>query len=577
MPMDRVMRLIPAVTAAVLLGLPAIAQADAGDIIVQREPGASARAVRQDAEVRLVDALPIDRTELVEPRDGDVAEALKELRADDDVVSADLDLPVRVAAPNDTYWGSLWGLDNAADTDIDAPEAWERSVGAGVTVAVVDTGVDFTHEDLSTQLAGNAGEQGGGRETNGIDDDHNGLVDDYRGWDFVTGDNTPADANGHGTHVAGTIAAAGSNGAGVIGVAPQAHVLPVRTLDASGSGWMSDIAAAFDYAGDLGARVVNASLGGGYTSVLESVIASHPNTLYVVAAGNDNVDDDDPNAASYPCAYPEANVVCVGASDQQDLRAGFSNYGAQTVDLFAPGVSIRSAWYTADNAYKYLNGTSMATPHVAGAAALALSAYPAASTSQLKWALLSAVDAKPALAGKSVTGGRLNADATVAALTGQGPLPVPTPEPTATPSPTPAPTETAVPSTTPTPPPATTPVPVAPIATPTPVAPIITPELTPTPSPHLSHVKVGGTLTKPKGKLKVTFSLSRPATVRFTVAARGKRPKVLASWTRPGAKGANRVTLTRKLPTGRTLKAGAYTLAVGLSASAKSSAAIRVR
>src|SRR4051812_1706827 len=131
MPMQLVMRLLPALTAILLLvAFPAAAEAGEGDIIVVREPGASARAVRADADVRLVDTLPITRTELVEPKDGDVADALKDLRSDDDVVSADLDRRVKVSAPNDSYWPSLWGFENASDTDIDAAEAWERSVGA---------------------------------------------------------------------------------------------------------------------------------------------------------------------------------------------------------------------------------------------------------------------------------------------------------------------------------------------------------------------------------------------------------------------------------------------------------------
>ncbi len=433
------MRLVLAVTAAALLAAPAVARAAEGDIIVQREPGASAKEVRKDADVKLVSTLGIERTELVEPKDGDVAAALADLRDDDDVVSADVDRRVSAAtAPNDFYWSALWGLSNVADTDIDAPEAWLRSVGTDVTVAVVDTGVNFTHEDLQGQFAENTGEI----PANGIDDDHNGYVDDARGWDFVTEDNVAQDGNGHGTHVAGTIAATGNNGSGLIGVAPSSKVLPLRALDNSGSGFMSDIAAAFDYAGKLGIRIVNASLGGGYASILGSVVASHPDTLYVVAAGNDNADNDNAATASFPCALPEPNVLCVGATDITDARASFSNFGRTTVDLSAPGVGILSAWHSSSNAYRLLSGTSMATPHTAGAAALALAAAPTATTSQLKWALTSSVDVKSSLATASSSKGRLNADAAVAALSGQGPQSVPTPEPQVA---TPVPTATATP------------------------------------------------------------------------------------------------------------------------------------
>src|SRR3954453_3665880 len=346
------MRLVPVITVAVLLATPTPARAGDGDILVQREPGSSAKEVRKDAGVKLVDALDVDRMELVAPTHGDVTTALAALRADEDVVAADIDRPVQASAtPNDFYWTALWGLSNSNDTDIDAPEAWLRSVGAGVTRGVVGTGVNATHEDLLGQLAENAAEI----PSNGLDDDHNGLVDDTRGWDFVSEDNNPQDGNGHGTHVSGTIAALSDNHTGLVGVAPEAKVLPVRALDDNGSGWMSDIAAGFAYAGNLGIRIVNASLGGGYSSVLENVIAAHPNTLYVVAAGNDNADNDNSSTASYPCALPEANILCVGATDVTDARASFSSYGHTTVDLSAPGVGILSAFSTGNNAYRLMN------------------------------------------------------------------------------------------------------------------------------------------------------------------------------------------------------------------------------
>ncbi len=308
-------------------------------------------------------------------------------------------------------------------------------MGAGVTVAVVDTGINAEHVDLADQITGNPAEIDG---LPGVDDDHNGYVDDYRGWDFVSGDNLPQDGNGHGTHVSGTIAAKGDNSTGVIGVAPESKVMPLRVLGNSGSGYMSDIAAAFAYAGDLGVRVVNASIGGGYSRTLENTIAAHPNTLYVVAAGNDGANADT-DSGSFPCAMPEANVVCVGATDNRDDLASFSNRGKTAVDLFAPGVAILSTYRGSTSAYLYLSGTSMATPHVAGAAALALSATPSASTAFVRWSLLSSVDAKPALGAISVTGGRLNANAAVTAIKGEPPalastpvevLPTPTPTPT---------------------------------------------------------------------------------------------------------------------------------------------------
>ena len=162
--------------------------------------------------------------------------------------------------------------------------AWQRSEGLGVTVAVVDTGINADHEDLTGQLASTKAELEG---VPGIDDDRNGYVDDVQGWDFIGRDNVAQDGSGHGTHVAGTLAAAGGNGLGVVGVAPRAKVLPLRVLGDDGKGTMSAVASAFDYAGDLGVRVVNASVGGAYSAAVRTAIAAHPDTLYVVAAGND--------------------------------------------------------------------------------------------------------------------------------------------------------------------------------------------------------------------------------------------------------------------------------------------------
>ena len=551
--------LVLTVAAATLLPATA-ARAAEGDIIVQREPGLDRkdqRELRADAGVKLVSDLGIERTELVEPKDGDVAEALAELRANDDVVYAEPDRTMHATALlNDDYWAFLWGLPS-----IDAPEAWEDTSGTGVTVAVVDTGITADHEDLAGQVAVNADEVVG----NGLDDDNNGFKDDVTGWDFISNDPTPQDGHvyqdgswaGHGTHVAGTIAAVGDNNTGVVGVAPAAKILPLRALGNNGSGSTSGIAAAFDYAGDMGVKVVNASLGGGFSNAIKSTIAAHPNTLYVVAAGNDG-ENADVYSDAYPCALPLDNIVCVGATDGNDVRASFSNYGLTSVDLFAPGVSIFSTANGSTSAYRYMSGTSMASPHVAGAAALELAARPSATAWELKQALLISVDAKPQLTGLSVTGGRLNADRAVVAV--NGPLPSPTPEPT--------PTATATPE-----PPVATPTPAPPAP---PVVPVVTPTPTVTPVTYLFDVTVGGSLLTKRSKLQVRFSLSKPATVRFSIARRGTK-KAPSSWTTKGRSGANRVTITRRLPTGRTLKPGSYTLSVGLSATATSSRSIRVR
>jgi subtilisin family serine protease len=398
-------RLVTAVISAALcaVALPAMASAAVSDeIIVKRETGLTAaeRAdVRSGAGVRFERTLPLGDVEVVSAAPGDRADALADLRADPDVVWAEPNRERRAAA-RDPLFALEWGLENTgqmvidsagtADADIDATAAWTRTRGRGVTVGVVDSGAQLDHPDLP-------------------------LVP---GWDFVDGDATPSDGNGHGTHVAGTIAAP-ENGIGVTGVAPAAAVMPLRALDDAGVGSTATTAAAFAYAGDHGVRVVNASLGSTSSSTAEhDAIAAHPNTLYVVAAGNggaDGIGDDNDITPTYPCAYDLANIVCVGATDSSDHRAGFSNYGASRVDLFAPGVDIVSTYKGAQ--YAASDGTSMAAPHAAGVAALLAARDPSLTVGQIKTAMLAGVDHLAALTGRAVTGGRLNAAGALARVT----------------------------------------------------------------------------------------------------------------------------------------------------------------
>ena len=403
------------------LAVPATTFADV-DLIVRRGPGLSAteRAdVRADAGVEFERRLRVPDTEVVSVPASGAADALRELRADPDVVWAQRDAGVSAQATTsgDPYFGLLWGLDNTgqtiygvagvADADMDVPEAWSLATGAGVTVAVVDTGADAAHEDLSGSLAVNRGETGAGRESNGVDDDGDGLVDDWRGYDFVYRDNDPNDVDGHGSHVMGTIAAQNGNGKGISGLAPDAKVLMLKALGDEGEGSWSDLADAFDFAGDRGIRVVNASLGGnGYAPVIDAVIAMHPNTLFVVSAGNDNLDLD--SNSMYPCEAVEPNVLCVGASDNRDQRASFSNYSSIAVDVFAPGVFVLS---TTGGWYWYFDGTSMAAPHVTAEAALLLSRNPGLTAAQLKAAIIDSADPKAALASYGLNGGRADARA----------------------------------------------------------------------------------------------------------------------------------------------------------------------
>ncbi len=423
-------RLLLGILMSVLTLLSASAQATAAetvDIIVGRVPGLTAaqRAdLRADAGVKFERRLRVRNTEVVTVDADRAAQALSKLDSDPNVRFAQKDAIARATATAslDTYYDKLWGLNNAgqtvnnvagtADADMDVPEAWAAGItGAGVTVAVVDTGVDAAHEDLQGKLATNSGEMGFGRESNGIDDDGDGLIDNWRGWDFAYWDNDPSDVGGHGTHVAGTIAAANGNGKGVTGLAPDSQILGLKALGDDGSGWYSDIADAFDYAADAGARVVNASLGSeGQVAVIDAVVAEHPNTLYVVAAGNDNSNLD--STTYYPCEVPRANVVCVGASDSRDAKASFSNYSPTAVDVFAPGVSILSS---ARGSYRYFSGTSMATPHVAAEAALMFSRSPALTALEVRSIILDTAEPRPALDGYGRNGGRANAQSAVQA------------------------------------------------------------------------------------------------------------------------------------------------------------------
>ncbi|MDP2820077.1 MAG: S8 family serine peptidase [Polaromonas sp.] len=331
----------------------------------------------------------------------------------DQVVSA-------AAIPNDSRFGELWGMHNIGqtggipDADLDAPEAWDTLKGGAVLVAVVDTGVDYNHADLAANVWSNPGEIA----ANGVDDDRNGYVDDTRGWNFVADNNNPYDDNSHGSHVSGTIAAVGDNGQGVVGVNRLARILPLKFLDAQGYGYTSDAVEAIYYAIDQGAKVMNHSWGGAsYSQSLADAFtaALNANIVMAVAAGNASQDLD--TVPSYPAALPHANIITVAATTHNDDLAYFSNYGALSVDLGAPGEAILSS--VPGNGYASYSGTSMATPHVAGAASLLLAANANLSSSQVKDILLGAANPVAALAGKSVSGGRLNLQAALAAAVTQ--------------------------------------------------------------------------------------------------------------------------------------------------------------
>lgn len=613
------------VAMALLAALPAVGGAaesapDPERVIVEWTDGASSgerRAARAAAEVEYSRDLGSRSFQLVEPRAGQsVEEALAELEADPAVSVAEPDGYLTPdAVPNDPLFGQLWGLRNVglgvggftgalAGADIDAGAAWGRTVGTPTTVvADIDSGYRFEHPDLANVAWTNPGET-----ANGIDDDGDGIVDDLHGADFVgpyaytpvvDGDPTDDDLEygGHGVHTAGTIGAEGNNGIGITGVAQDVSLMPLRVCSTNGDEGdcpNSSIVEAINYAGAHGARAANISLGEDVRNagqvLIRDALAANPQTLFVISAGNNGVSNE--VKPHYPCVFDplaEAvsavdNVICVAATDQADGLAAFSNWGAKTVDLGAPGTEILSTYPVTDiidqgfevddfgstwttigpdggfgrtneppltsfgisdspgaapvagsvrssrysttlpagldkcavefddtlrggklwvevdldgetylgvspnrsghfvsgfgdslsaggdldltlryeagaapgpgdgvwlddivlhcgarvgeaNGYAYLNGTSMATPHVTGAAALLFSLKPSASVTEVRQALLGSVDPLPSLAGKTTSGGRLDVGAATDLF---DPVPPPAPTLASTSPPSPA-------------------------------------------------------------------------------------------------------------------------------------------
>ncbi len=351
--------------------------------------------------------------------DIDVQDAIARLRRDPAVLYAEPDYIVHATqTPDDPRFGELWGLHNTGqtggtpDADIDAVEAWDISVGsADVVVGVVDTGVDHGHKDLAGNIFVNPAEI----PDNGIDDDGNGVIDDVHGFNAIDGSGDAFDDNGHGSHVSGTLGAVGNNGVGVTGVSWEVRIMALKFLSASGSGTLADAIEAINYAvaqknAGFNLRVLSNSWGGGGFSqaLLDAITAAGAADIMFVATAGGSASDNDVTP-SFPASYDAANIVAVAATDHDDELASFSNFGATSVDLGAPGVGILST--TPGNTYSVFSGTSMATPHVSGAAALVLSANPGLDTAAVKSILLHSGDPVPSLDGITVSGRRLNAAA----------------------------------------------------------------------------------------------------------------------------------------------------------------------
>lgn len=316
-----------------------------------------------------------------------------------------------LATPNDASYGSLWGM-----AKISAPQAWDLHTGSqAVVIANIDTGIKYTHEDLAANMWTNSGEI----SNNGLDDDNNGFVDDFYGYDFFFNDPNPLDENGHGTHTAGTLGAVGNNSIGVVGVNWNVKIMAIKIYDNDGFGTTSAMLInAYNYIRimknrGVNIRVTNNSYGGcdeacGYDQATKDAIDALGNAgvLQVFAAGNDGMNID--VTPAYPAAYNSPWIVSVANSTSSDTRNGSSNFGVANVDLAAPGTSILSTVMSGAN-YGTLSGTSMAAPHVAGAAALLAAQNPSLSTASLKATLLNSVDPLANWSGIVKSGGRLNA------------------------------------------------------------------------------------------------------------------------------------------------------------------------
>ena len=397
-----------------------------GELLVKYKDGTASRAARtinSQLNSTLLEEFPDLGWQRVKIADGislETAKARYAAFADVEFVQPNFYYHL-LSTPNDTRYteNGMYGL-----RTISAPAAWDLTTGsADVVVADIDTGLRYTHEDLAANSWINPGEIAG----DGIDNDGNGFIDDVRGWDFFYNDNNPFDdAGGHGTHTAGTIGAVGNNSKGVVGVNWNVKIMAIKIYSPNGTDSTSAMLVnAYNYVRmmrnrGVNIRVTNNSYGDcgeacGYDQATKDALDAMGNAgvLNIFAAGNDNQNVDSfpaggNPAPGYPARYTSPSVIGVAASTSTDARAGFSNYGVTSIDLAAPGSGVLSTYASSDTSYTTLSGTSMATPHVAGAAAL-LSAYnPNLSVASLKATLLNTVDVLPAWNGLVKTGGRLN-------------------------------------------------------------------------------------------------------------------------------------------------------------------------
>ena len=380
-----------------------------GDIRTQESIKASVESIFEIQEIQQFTIVDV----FVYHTFGDKEKTLIELKKNPFVEYAEPDYYryAKTTLPNDSRFSDLWGLHNTGqnngtvDADIDAPEAWDLTTGnPDVVVAVIDSGVDYNHEDLRANMWRNPGEILG----NGIDDDGNGYVDDYHGINAIANNGDPMDDDRHGTHASGSIAAVGNNGIGVTGVCWNCKIMALRFLSKDGSGTISDEIECIQYAVNQGVKIVSGSFGEYSFSQSEKAAidaARNSGVLFMFAVGNDGENND--IKPHYPSSNNSENIIAVGISDRFDRLVSWSDYGLTTVDVAAPGDNILST--VLNNEYQRESGSSMATPHVAGLAALLKSYNPSLNWLDIKNLILNNGDKIPSAEGKIVTGSRINA------------------------------------------------------------------------------------------------------------------------------------------------------------------------